>query len=569
MNSLRGILWMVLLGISFLLWQAWMTDYVYPKPQGQEAVPQRSSDVPQANTGTPADLPTAQQADGTAPTTASAVEAGTPAAASANPIRVRTDLLDISIDPQGGTVSVADLLAYRVDAKQAEPKVRLLDNHAATWFVAQSGLVSAAGPAPNHQTLFQSAAQDYQLAEGQNQLEVPLTWQNDQGLKVTKTLVFTRGSYLISERWQIDNGGSQPFQGNAYEQLQRAAPPSVSWSITNPQSYSFVGAAWYSEEEKFEKLAFDKFEKSPLSRDITGGWAAMLQHYFFAAWIPPANEAVRYETKVVQDFAGPRFLVRALSPQFTVAAGASLTRESRLYVGPKLQNNLAAIAPGMPYVIDYGKVTFISEPLFWLLNQLHKLVNNWGLAIVLVVVILKLLLYPLSEMQYRSMAKLRKLQPRIEELKNRYGEDRQKFNQAMLELYQKEKANPASGCLPLLLTIPVFIALYWVLLESVELRHAPFYGWIQNLSERDPYFILPALNALTMWLTQKLSPAPAGMDPLQQKVLMYMPLILSLTFAFFPSGLVLYWTVNGALGLLQQWIIIRRYEAKETKAVKA
>ncbi|AVP99025.1 membrane protein insertase YidC [Ahniella affigens] len=566
MNSLRGILWMVLLGVSFLLWQAWMTDYVYPKPTTQAPAPAAQSDLPSTTAGQAADVPSASQSTEPGAAPSSVADAATASTDKHPPIRVRTDLLDLQIEPVGGSVSVVDLLAYRVDAKKPEPKVRLFDNQAATWFVAQSGLVSTDGTAPNHQALFQSASQDYQLAEGQNQIEVPLTWQNDQGLKVTKTLVFTRGSYLITERWTIDNQTGQPFKGNAYEQLQRAAPPHVSWSLTNPQSYSFVGAAWYSEEEKFEKLAFDKFEKDPLARDITGGWAAMLQHYFFAAWIPPANEAVRYESRMVPDPAGPRYLVRALSPVLSVPAGDTLNRESRLYVGPKLQNDLAAIAPGLPYVIDYGKITFISEPLFWLLNQLHKLVNNWGLAIVLVVVFLKLALYPLSEMQYRSMAKMRKLQPRIQELQQRYGEDRQKLNQAMLELYQKEKANPASGCLPLLLTIPVFIALYWVLLESVELRHAPFYGWIQNLSERDPYFILPALNALTMWLTQKLSPAPAGMDPLQQKVLMYMPLILSLTFAFFPSGLVLYWTVNGTLGLLQQWIIIRRYEAKEPKA---
>lgn len=566
MNSLRGILWMVLLGISFLLWQAWMTDYVYPKPAAQATAPAAQSDLPSTTAGQAADVPSAGQVADASVGDATAVEDAAPSAPSTKPIRVRTDLLDLQIEPTGGSISVVDLLAYRVDAKKPEPKVRLFDNQSATWFVAQSGLVSADGTAPSHKALFQSASQDYQLADGQNQIEVPLTWQNDQGLKVTKTLVFTRGSYLITERWTIDNQTGQPFTGNAYEQLQRAAPPSVSWSLTNPQSYSFVGAAWYSEEEKFEKLAFDKFKEDPLARDIKGGWAAMLQHYYFAAWIPPATEAVRYESSVVEDPAGARYLLRALSPAISVPAGASLNRESRLYVGPKLQNDLAAIAPGLPYVIDYGKVTFISEPLFWLLNQLHKLVGNWGLAIVLVVVILKLAMYPLSEMQYRSMAKMRKLQPRIQELQQRYGEDRQKLNQAMLELYQKEKANPASGCLPLLLTIPVFIALYWVLLESVELRHAPFYGWIQNLSDRDPYFILPALNALTMWLTQKLSPAPAGMDPLQQKVLMYMPLVLSLTFAFFPSGLVLYWTVNGALGLLQQWIIIRRYEAKEPKA---
>ncbi len=570
MNSLRGILWFALLAISFLLWQAWMSDYVYRKAEpvaGPSAA--APGDLPTPAGASSADLPTASAAAAT-PSGTEALEAPTAAAVETKaPITVRTDTVLMRISPYGGTVLSVDLLNYRKDAKKAEPKIRLLDDQAETWFVAQSGLVTTAGTAPNHQTLFESAQSEYTLADGASTLEVPLTWQDASGLRVTKTLVFTRGSYVVTERMTVDNQAATEFQGNTYHQIQRSAGPPRSWSMTSPETYSFVGAAWFSQENKFEKLPFEDFAEEPLARDITGGWAAMLQHYFFAAWIPAAGEAVKYETRVLGAVGHEHYLIRAQGPSFKVPAGQSAQREARFYAGPKLQNDLAAIAPGLPYVIDYGMVTVISEPLFWLLDKLHKLVGNWGLAIILVVVILKLLLYPLSEMQYRSMAKLRKLQPRIEALKQRYGEDRQKFNQAMLELYQKEKANPASGCLPLLLTIPVFIALYWVLLESVELRHAPFFGWIQNLSERDPYFILPILNAATMWATQKLSPAPVGMDPIQQKILMYMPLALSLTFAFFPAGLVLYWTVNGALGLLQQWVIMKRYAGKEAKASAA
>ncbi|MBK8284044.1 MAG: membrane protein insertase YidC [Ahniella sp.] len=570
MNSLRGILWFALLAISFLLWQAWMSDYVYRKAEPVAGpVATTPGDLPTPAGTTSSDLPTASAAAAT-PDGIQAVETPTSATVETKaPITVRTDTVVMRISPYGGTVLSVDLLNYRKDAKKAEPKIRLLDDQAETWFVAQSGLVASTGTAPNHQTLFESAQSEYTLADGADKLEVPMTWQDGSGLRVTKTLVFSRGSYVVTERLTIDNQAAAEFQGNAYHQLQRNAGPARSWSMTNPETYSFVGAAWFSEENKFEKLAFEDFAGEPLTRDITGGWAAMLQHYFFAAWIPAAGEPVKYETRVLTEAGREHYLIRALGPSFKVPAGQSAQREARFYAGPKLQNDLAAIAPGLPFVIDYGMVTVISEPLFWLLDKLHKLVGNWGMAIILVVVILKLLLYPLSEMQYRSMAKLRKLQPRIEALKQRYGEDRQKFNQAMLELYQKEKANPASGCLPLLLTIPVFIALYWVLLESVELRHAPFYGWIQNLSERDPYFILPILNAATMWATQKLSPAPVGMDPIQQKILMYMPLALSLTFAFFPAGLVLYWTVNGALGLLQQWIIMKRYAGNEAKTPAA
>jgi len=576
MNSLRGILWFALLGVSFLLWQAWMKDYAWPKPaEVTTPIAALSGDVPAAAGSSTADLPTATSTAPTdagtptataAPTTATVAPTSEPAAIAHAPITVRTDTVIVRISPMGGTILSVDLLKYRLDAKKEEPKIRLLDDQAATWFVAQSGLVTNAGTAPNHNSLFESPQSSYVLADGVDTIDVPLTWTDAaSGLSVTRTLVFRRGSYVITEKTTIDNKGAVAFVGNDYHQIQRNPGPPRSWSMTNPESYSFLGAAWYSEEEKFEKLGFDDFKTEPLKREITGGWAAMLQHYFFAAWIPSGTEAVTYETQELAAQGYKHYLIRALGPTFTVSPGQSVVRESRFYAGPKLQNDLAAIAPGLPYVIDYGMVTILSEPLFWLLDKLHKLVGNWGLAIILVVVILKLLLYPLSEMQYRSMAKLRKLQPRIEALKQRYGDDRQKFNQAMLELYQKEKANPASGCLPLLLTIPVFIALYWVLLESVELRHAPFLGWIQNLSARDPYFVLPILNAATMWATQKLSPAPVGMDPIQQKILMYMPLALSLTFAFFPAGLVLYWTVNGALGLLQQWVIMKRYATNEAK----
>jgi YidC/Oxa1 family membrane protein insertase len=344
-----------------------------------------------------------------------------------------------------------------------------------------------------------------------------------------------------------------------YRQLLRVPPPSKGGGLTNPEAYSFVGAAWYSPQDKFEKLAFDEFEDEPLQKDASGGWIAMLQHYFVAAWIPNATDAAQYSTAQLDG----RYLIRSLGPSLELAPGAQARSEAQLYVGPKLQDRLDGVAPGLGLTLDYGIFTVIAQPLHWLLAKLHALTGNWGWAIVLLVVLIKLALFKLSEAQYKSFAKMRRVQPRIEALKERYGEDRQKFQTAMMELYKKEKINPMGGCLPILVQIPIFIALYWVLLESVELRHAPWIGWIQNLTAPDPYFVLPALNLLTMWLTQKLSPTP-GMDPMQKKMMQIMPLVFGVMFAFFPAGLVLYWATNGALGLLQQWVITRRHGDPKT-----
>jgi YidC/Oxa1 family membrane protein insertase len=558
MPNLRSFLLLALAFTAFLLWQAWQQDYA--ARDGAPAVAASDTPAPPNAEPTPGgEIPAP------APAAAPASDAAADAPASdagGTRITVETDVLRVEIDTRGGTVTQADLLRYPVDAAKPQPVVRLLDDEAAPiWFVAQSGLVSADGPAPDHRALYRARpdAGAPTLGDAES-LEVPLTWRGDNGLVVTKTLVFTRGSYVIDVRHTLDNEGSAPLAVSAYRQLQRSAPPTSSqFSFTNPEAYSFVGAAWYSPEERFEKLAFDDFADEPLKREIKGGWAAMQQHYFFAAWIPPAAETAHYATEVIGSAQGPRYLIREVAPAQTVAPGTSLSLDARLYVGPKLQNELPKIAPGLEYTVDYGKVTIIAQPLFWLLSWLHKLVGNWGWAIVLITLLVKLALYPLSEAQYRSMAKMRKLQPRLAALKERYGDDRQKLGQAQMELYQKEKINPMGGCLPLVVQIPVFIALYWVLLESVELRQAPFVGWIQNLSDKDPYFVLPVLNGLTMIAAQRLSPA-VGMDPTQQKIIQAMPIVFAVMFAFFPAGLVLYWTVNGLLGLLQQWVIMRRHE---------
>ncbi|GAA0712435.1 membrane protein insertase YidC [Dokdonella soli] len=568
MTTPRNLLLIALLFIGYLLWMQWQEDYNHAPAPAAGSVSETSPSAGSPAAANGADVPTASV---TTTTAAAAAPPLSTSASTAAHVVVTTDVLRVEIDPAGASVVVADLLAYPQQPKDLAHPVRLLDSRDATFFEAQSGLVSANGAAPDHQSLFTAEKNDYTLAAGTDTLDVPLIWTDASGLTVRKVFVFKRASYVIEQRQEIENKGSASWSGNAYRQLQRV-PPIVDTAglkgYSNTERYSFAGAAWYSTADKFQKLKFDHFEKEPLDKSFNGGWAALLQHYFFAAWIPLAGETDQYVTKTYLAKARQgedirRYLIRTQSPPITVAPGETKTDSARLYIGPKLQGTLDQVAPGLSLTVDYGIFTVIAEPLHWLLAQLHKLTGNWGLAIILLVLLIKAAFFKLSETQFRSGAKMRKLQPRIAALKERYGDDRQKMNTAMMELYQKEKVNPLAGCLPMVVQIPVFFALYWVLLESVELRQAPFVGWIQNLTAPDPYFVLPVLNAAVMIATQYLTPT-AGMDPTQAKMMKIMPLVFSVLFAFFPAGLVLYYVVNGGLGLLQQWIITRRIDAGET-----
>ncbi|MGN6119514.1 MAG: membrane protein insertase YidC, partial [Rhodanobacter sp.] len=328
------------------------------------------------------------------------------------------------------------------------------------------------------------------------------------------------------------------------------------------------GVAWYSPEKKFDKLPFDKFEKEPLNLAITGGWTAMEQHYFVTAWLPPANDAETFSTAVIKDQDGPRYLIRDMGPSITVAPGQQGTSAARLYVGPKLREKLAAIAPGLELTLDYGMFSIVASPLHWILNQLHKFSGNWGFAIILLVLLIKGLTWKLTAMQYRSSARMRKLTPRLQALKERYGDDRQKMQQATMELYKKEKVNPMGGCLPVLITLPVFYGLFFVLEYSLELRHAPFL-WIPDLSAPDPWYILPIIYAIVMLGTQWLNPVAAGMDPTQAKMMKVMPLLFTVMFAFFPAGLCLYYAVNGLVGLGQQWWVTHHIDREGEPKAKA
>jgi len=570
MNSPRPFLFFAVLLSGFFLWQAWQQDYA-ARPTGSTP-PAASAATPAAATTGSADVPTAS-ATGTSAPPAPAAPASAPAASSgpAPHVEITTDLLHAVIDTRGGSLIGADLLAYPLEPHDKTKPVQLLADNPEHYFVVQTGLVSSGSAAPDHRALFLAEKTAYQLVPGADTVEVPLTWRDgDSGVTVRKVYIFKRGSYLVETRQDVSNNGSAAWTGNEYRQLQRV-PPVVAkggmLSLYNPEAYAFAGAAWYSPQDKFQKIAFAKFTDSPLRKaDVAGGWVAMLQHYFFAAWIADPKEPETFSTGTVQVDGVTRYLIRSASPAQTIAPNETRTFAARLYVGPKLQGTVDDVAPGLSLTVDYGILTFISSPLHWILVELHTLVRNWGLAIIFLVLLIKLAMFKLSEAQFRSMAKMKRLQPRLEALKERYGDDKQKYNAAMMELYQKEKINPLGGCLPLVVQIPVFFALYWVLLESVELRQAPFFGWVQNLSAPDPYFILPILNAIQMILTQRMTPAAPGMDPMQQKMMKIMPLVFSVMLAFAPAGLTLYWAVNGWLSLLQQWIITKRAEAASAKS---
>ena len=552
MDNLRLLLFFSLAIVSLLLYQAWIQDYgpIGAPPPVPAETPQVSASPP----GAAAEIPSAKvektQAD-LLPGLPSETEASSPVA----PIVVETDRLRLEISPLGGAIVSAWLKDYPVSPEQPENPFRLLKASPPNLFLAESGLrgpESGPLPADTRNLLFESDQTSYRLQPGQEGLEVDLTWQDPAGVKLLKRYAFSRGSYLISSTQELRNATSVPLAVRAYTQLQRTElnDPNASRFI-----YTYTGGVYYSPQHKYKKVSFDDMRGERLSLEVTGGWIAMIQHYFLSAWLPPEQQARTFFTSARAE---GRYLIGSYTPAVTIPAGASQRFDDRLFVGPKLQETLSSIAPGLELVVDYGWLTVIAQPIFWLLNAIHSLVGNWGWAIILLTILIKAAFYKLSETSYKSMANMRKFTPRLQALKDRYGDDKEKLNQAMMEIYRKEKINPLGGCLPILVQIPVFIALYWVLLESVEMRQAPFALWIDNLSAPDPYFVLPLLMGISMFVQQKLNPAPP--DPVQAKIMMSLPFVFTIFFAFFPSGLVLYWVVNNLLSITQQWIITRRIE---------
>jgi YidC/Oxa1 family membrane protein insertase len=549
----RLLAYIALIFLGLLIYDAWMEDY------GPEPVPPaevntetqvRQQDIPELSQEPQTTKTDTRQADmplpGVSPVTASS------ALSSGQTIKVQTDILSLEIDLQGGTVVQADLLNYPVDVEHPDQPVRLLAVND-RFYVAQSGLLATKrGRAPDHYAGYQAERRQYSLEDGEDELIIPLVWKDASGITVTKTFKLKRNSYAINVEHRVDNGSGQPWQGRQYRQLQR----NYLKKGGNRFVHTYTGAVIYSPENKYEKIDFEKIAENPLQRGFESGWAAMIEHYFLSAWVPPPSVENTYYTRAVDTQSGIRYLIGLTSPAQTAAPGESLTFSSLLYVGPKEHERLEKIAPGLELAVDYGYITVIAQPVFWLLDKIHSLVGNWGWAIVLVTLLIKLAFYKLAETSYRSMAKMRQVQPKMMAIRERYANDRQRQSQAMMELYKKEKINPLGGCLPMVIQIPVFIALYWVLLESVELRQAPFILWIKDLSVKDPYFVLPVIMGISMYFQQKLNPAP--LDPVQAKVFAVLPFVFTVFFAFFPAGLVLYWVVNNTLTIAQQWFITNK-----------
>lgn len=555
----RFILLFALSFIGLLLYQAWMRDYGEPAPALTRTAP---TVAPSTVTAVVKNVPEMPPIPDSVP-----VEKTVVISRSAEFITVETDVLRAEISTRGGTVENLHLLDYPLTPEQPEIKFQLLKPEEPNFYVAQSGLVgSKSEPAPTDDTLFTATQSKYSLEAGKDSINIDLVWSSASGIKVTKRFIFRRNSYLIELNQIIENKSNNAWPTRAYVQLQRSKPIE-SEEASFAKAYN--GTAYYSLKDKFKKLSFDDIAKTPTlnNKTIADGWIAMVQHHFVSAWIIDKNSNHPGDKTVYVNKYPTRYAIGMYSSSITVAPGQTVTVTDKLFSGPKLQNHLAAIATGLELTVDYGWLTVIAQPIFWLLDKLYSLVGNWGWAIIFLTIIIKLAFYKLSESSYKSMADMRTLAPKLQEIKDRYGDDTERLNHAMMELYKKEKINPLGGCLPMLVQIPVFIALYWVLLESVEMRQAPFMLWINNLSAADPYFILPLIMGVSMFVQQQLNPAPT--DPMQAKVMMFMPLMFTVFFAFFPSGLVLYWVVNNLVSIAQQWYIVKAVEAEEAKRTAA
>jgi YidC/Oxa1 family membrane protein insertase len=544
MDSFRLIAAMVFAVSVFLLFDAWNKERS-PQPPADQAA--QRSDVP-SPTLPPGLAAPAAPANAAAPATMSAT-------ANLPPIAVRTDILIAEIDPVGGTLRRLEFTEHKDKLDKARNFV-LFQKDAVHTYTAQSGLIG--DELPNHTTVYASAATSYELRDGTDELVVNLTATGTKAIGVTKKLTFHRGSYLIDESYQISNRSAVEIKPVAYFQLLRDGTPAAGDSRMVP---TYTGAAVYTEQSKFKKVAFSDIDKGKTDypKHANDGWIAIVQHYFLAALLPSGDVTREFYTRALGN---GLYTAGIIVPAGNIAPGANGSVDMRLYAGPQEQDKLAKLSPGLNLTVDYGWLTVIATPLFWVLSAIQKWANNWGVSIILLTVIIKLIFFPLSAASYRSMAKMRVMAPKMQKLKEQYGDDRQRLHQAMIEMYKTEKINPLGGCLPIVVQIPVFISLYWVLLASVELRNAPFIWWIKDLSAQDPYYILPVLMGATMIIQTYLNPTPP--DPIQAKVMKIMPVAFSVFFFFFPAGLVLYWLVNNILSIAQQWQITRMIERSKS-----
>ncbi len=542
MEQTRLILLIAFSFISLMMWEAWQRDYA-----PLDAAPLTT--IPKAPAAQPDSTPNILQNGSTqlTPNESSAAKSTNPTASF---VTVETDVLQLKINLTGGVIEQAGLIRYPPNDGADSSTFHLLDNTAERFFVYQSGLKAVTGESADHYANFTSDQASFKLSSNDNSLRVVLRWKSASGVSVLKEYLLERGSYKIRVVFSIDNQSSQAWSFNHYDQLQRTQQERRQYFIQ-----TFTGAAFSSPAKRYAKHSYKDLTKEPVNENIVDGWAAILEHYFVAAIIPPPQESYHYYSTII---GASNYAVGFYGPAKTLDAGAQTSVESSIFIGPKLQNLLAKVAPGLELTVDYGILWFIGKVLFWTLAKMHALTGNWGWAIIFLTCIVKFLFFPLSAAGYRSMAKMRVVQPRLLAIRERYQSDRSALNQAMMDLYKKEKINPLGGCLPIVVQIPIFMALYWVILESVELRQAPWILWIQDLSIKDPWFVLPVLMTISMWLQSKLNPAPV--DPIQAKVMQIMPFAFGVFFAFFPAGLVLYWFVNNCLSIAQQWFITRAAE---------
>ncbi len=550
MDNQRLLTWGLFLMMVWLTYTSWV-QFNAPPPPAEPAAPTESPlDVPAADLPA-ADLPAAEIPEADALPETNATRPAVPDVADVETIKVTTDVMALEISPVGGTLVSATMLNYPKSKDDPNDLVMLLDDSTVNLGLIRTGIRGAA----LHTSPMQSEASSYTM-NGSDTLVVPFTWTSDDGLTVTKTFTFKRGSYRIDVSQTVTNGTSSAWQGDQYAQLlRRSFEPDR--SMFDVDSYSFDGAIVYDGDSSEKLKRKDLRKGSPYKITTAGGYVGSIQHHFLNAIIPTAERDHVFQISTSDNV----MVASAVGPRRTIEAGGSDTYDMTLFVGPKLQDQLEEIDPALKLTVDYGILTMLSQPMFWLLSLAYDFVGNWGVAIILVTILIKLVFYKLTESSGRSMAKMRNLQPRMKMLQERYKDDRQALSQAMMDLYKREKVNPAAGCLPILVQMPFFLAFYWVLVESVEMRQAPFALWLTDLSSRDPYFILPIIMGAAMLLQQKLNPAPA--DPVQAKVMQVMPIIFTVFFAFFPSGLVLYWATNTILSIAQQWKVNKVVEAEE------
>ena len=534
MDSRRGLLVIALLFMSFIVYQQWLLDYHTPLPVATEQTVTSTSDVP-VSSGNNTVIATDTQEKGKV-------------------ITLENDVFRLKINTLGGDVISSELLKYDAELDSNMPFV-LLQNTPEHVYIAQSGLIGKDGiDTKAGRADYQVEGENFKLADGQNELTVPLVYQKE-GVTYRKIFVLKRGEYDIAVNYEINNQSDKTIEVEPYGQLRHTLVDS-SGSVAMP---TYTGGAYSSSETNYKKYSFSDMENANLSVNTKAGWVAVLQHYFVSAWIP--NQDADNQLYTLTDKANNIGSIGYRGPVVAIQPNTTEKLTCKLWTVPKLQNVMGQVADHLDLTVDYGWAWFIAKPLFWLLTFIQQLVHNWGVAIICVTLVVKAILYPLTKAQYTSMAKMRMLQPKMQEMRERFGEDRQRMSQEMMKLYKDEKVNPLGGCLPLLLQMPIFIALYWTFMEAVELRHAPFFGWIQDLSAQDPYYILPILMGASMFLLQKMSPTPVA-DPMQQKIMNFMPLIFMVFFLWFPAGLVLYWLVSNLITIIQQQLIYRGLEKK-------